>query len=102
MDRQADSSISRKVFILRGGGVGGYDKQVLPYPNQALVFTCLQYKSYKNAPPGWLSGKRTRLMTWWFLSLIPGSGDFSFQRIFSPLTSAEACERSSRWFWKEK
>ena len=24
-----------------------------------------------------------------------------FFRVFSPLTSAEACEKSSRWLWKE-
>ena len=35
-------------------------------------------------------------------SSIPGGGDFSFRRIFSPLTSAEACEKSSWGLWKEK
>ena len=25
-----------------------------------------------------------------------------FSGVFSPLTSAEACEKSSRWLWKEK
>ena len=39
--------------------------------------------------PGWLSGERVGLMTW-FLS-----------GVFSRLTSAEACGKSSWWLWKE-
>ena len=35
------------------------------------------------------------------VSSIPSCGEL-FSRVFSPLTSAEACEKSSRWLWKEK
>ena len=34
------------VCVWDGGG-GGW-KKVQPYPKQALVFTCLQYKSFEN------------------------------------------------------
>ena len=34
------------------------------------------------------------------LSSRPGCGELAF-RVFSPLTSAEACEKSSLWLWKE-
>ena len=47
---------------------------------------------------GWLSGERVGLMTWWceFVEANFLSG------VFSPLNSAEACEKSSRWLWKKK
>ena len=53
------------------------------------------------APPGWLSGERVGLMTWWLRVRSPVEATFLYG-VFSPLTSAEACEKSSRWLWKEK
>ena len=53
------------------------------------------------APPGWLSGERVGLMTWWLLVRSPVEAT-SLSGVFSPLTSAEACGKSSRWLWKEK
>ena len=44
-----------------------------------------------STPPGWFSGEHVRLMTWWLL----------VSSVFLPLTSAEACEKSSQWLWKE-
>ena len=49
-----------------------------------------------NAPPGWISGERVRLRTWWLWvrSLV----EVTFlSGVFSPFTSAEACEKSSWW-----
>ena len=61
----------------------------------------LQLKSYSEiAPPGWLSGERVGLMTWWLWVRSPIEATF-LSGVFSPLTSAEACEKSSRWLWKE-
>ena len=37
---------------------------------------------------------------YWLLAFSPFST--MFLGIFSPLTSAEACEKSSQWLWKEK
>ena len=51
-------------------------------------------------PPGWLSGERIGLMTWWLRVRYPVEANF-LSGVFSPLTSAEVCEKSSRWFWKE-
>ena len=53
------------------------------------------------APPRWLSGERVNLMTWWLRvrSLVEAT---FLSGVFSPLTSAEACEKSSQWLWKEK
>ena len=53
------------------------------------------------APPGWLSGERVGLMTWWLRVRSLVKANF-LSGVFSPLTSAEACEKSGRWFWKEK
>ena len=53
------------------------------------------------APPGWLNGKRVRLMTRWLRVRSPVEATF-LSGVFSPLTSAEACGKSSRWLWKEK
>ena len=53
------------------------------------------------APPGWLSGVRVGLMTWWLSVRSPVEATF-LSGVFSPLTSAEACEKSCRWLWKEK
>ena len=55
---------------------------------------------YGIAPPGWLSGERVGLMTWWLRVRSPVEATF-LSGVFSPLTSAEACEKGSRWLWKE-
>ena len=52
-------------------------------------------------PHGWLSGERVGLMTRWLWVWSPVEATF-LSGVFSPLTSAEACEKSSRWLWKEK
>ena len=52
------------------------------------------------APPKWLSGERIGLMTWWLRVEDPVKAKF-FSAEFSPLTFAEACEKSSQWLWKE-
>ena len=62
--------------------------------------TLSAYTLYR-APPGWLSGERVRLMTWWLRVRFPVEATF-LSGVFSPLTPAEACEKSSRWLWKEK
>ena len=49
----------------------------------------------------WLSGVRVGLMTWWLRVRSPDEATF-LSGVFSPLTSAEACEKSSQWLWKEK
>ena len=54
-----------------------------------------------NAPPGWLSGERVGLMTWWLRVRSPVEAYF-LSKVFSPFTSAEACEKSSWWLWKEE
>ena len=53
------------------------------------------------APPGWLSVEPVWLMTWclWVQSQVEAT---FLSGVFSPLTSAEACEKSSRWLLKEK
>ena len=53
------------------------------------------------APPGWLRGERVGLMTWWLWVRSPVGATF-LSGVFSPSTSAEACEKSSPWLWKEK
>ena len=40
-------------------------------------------------------------MTWWLGVRSPVEATF-LTGVFSPLTSAEACDKSSRWLWKEK
>ena len=40
-------------------------------------------------------------MTWWLWVRFPVEATF-LSGVFSPLTSAEACEKSSWWLWKEK
>ena len=42
------------------------------------------------APPGWLSGERVRLMTWWLQVRSPFEATF-LSGVFSPLISVEAC-----------
>ena len=53
------------------------------------------------APPRWVSGWCVRLQTWWLRVQSPVEVTF-LSGVFLPLTSAEACEKSSRWLWKEK
>ena len=50
-------------------------------------------------PSGWLSGERVLLMTWLVRVRYPFEANI-LSGVFSPLTS-EACEKSSRWLWKE-
>ena len=52
-------------------------------------------------PPGWLSGERVRLMTWWLWVRDPVEANVLSSVFCLPLTSAEACEKSSWWLWKE-
>ena len=52
-------------------------------------------------PPGWLRGERVGIMTWWLRVRSPVEANF-LSGVFSPLTSAKACEKCSRWLWKEK
>ena len=52
------------------------------------------------APPRWFSGERVGLLTWWLSVRSPVEAKF-LSGVFSPLTPAEACEKSSRWLWKE-
>ena len=54
-----------------------------------------------DAPPGWLSGERVGLVTWWLWVRDSDQANF-LSDVFSPLTSAEACEKSSRWLRTEK
>ena len=58
------------------------------------------YFVWENSLPGWLSGKRVGLMNWWLFVRNPVATNFHSD-VFSPLTSAEACEKSSRWFLKK-
>ena len=52
-------------------------------------------------PPGRLSFERVGLMTWWLWVRSTVEANF-LSCVFSLLTSAEACEKSCRWLWKEK
>ena len=54
----------------------------------------------KKASPSWSSGERVGLMIRWLWVRYPVEANI-FSGVFSPLTSAEACEKSSRWLWKE-
>ena len=66
---------------------------------QVYIF---QFKFGLNAgaPPGWLIGECVGSMTWWLRVRDPVESKFLCS-VFSPLTSAEACEKSSQWPWKE-
>ena len=46
--------------------------------------------------PGWLSGERVRLVTWWLWVCDLVEANF-LSGVFLPLTSAEACEKSCWW-----
>ena len=67
------------------------------YPVLQVYFTSLFSITF--APPGWFSGECVLLMTWWLVR-DPVEANF-LSGIFSSLTSAEACEKSSQWLWKE-
>ena len=55
------------------------------------------------ALPVCLNVECVRLINLVVVSWIPASGELAFRRIFaSPLSSAESCEESSQWLWKEK
>ena len=56
--------------------------------------------TFSSALPGCLSGECVGLMTWWLWVWYPVEANF-LSGVFLPLTSAEACEKSSRWLWKE-
>ena len=66
-----------------------------------LFLNSTQPLHYLVGLPGWLSGERVRIMTWWLRVRSPVKVNFLFG-IFSLLTSAKACEKSSRWLLKEK
>ena len=55
---------------------------------------------FSSAPPGWLSGERVGLMTWWLQVRSTVEATF-LSGVFSPLTSAEACEKSSGGFGRK-
>ena len=92
-----------------------FPKCSLPFPGQitsyrsnllsakALDFSkkVLSHVFQSFLPPGWLSGERVGLMTWWLRVRSPVEATF-LSGVFSPLTSAEACGKSSQWLWKEK
>ena len=88
----------------------------IPFSSFSTIFSTLSERELLNSatfisssaaafnldhPPGWLSGERVGLMTWWLRVRSPVEATF-LSGVFSPLTSAEACEKSSRWLWKEK
>ena len=71
------------------------------FVSPVLFNPLLHSPDFLRAPLGWLSGERVRLMTWWLQ--VRSWVEMTFlSGVFSPLTSAEACEKSSRWLWKEK
>ena len=79
-------------------------KNVLENESLYYLFTYLKSMGHDRdlpALPGWLSGERLRLLTWWLGVRYPVHGNF-LCGIFLPLTSAEACEKSSWWLWEEK
>ena len=55
------------------------------------MFCCLQIH---RAPPGWLSDER--VITLWLWVRYPVEGNF-LSGVYSPLTSADYCEKSSKW-----
>ena len=68
-------------------------------PCSALNILDLKWNfQVEKAPPGWLSGERVGLMAWWLWVRSPVKANF-LSGVFSPLTSAEACGKSSRWLW---
>ena len=73
-------------------------EEIACYEQFHLFPQCFQQLS---APPGWLSGECVRLITWWLRVRSPVEATF-LSGVFSPLTSAEACGKSSQWLWKGK
>ena len=64
------------------------------------TITTMTTVSTRPALPRWLSGERVGFMTWWLW--VRGSVEGNFlSGVFLPLASAEECEKSSRWLWKE-
>ena len=76
-------------------------KKKSPFSTIISTLSVTYIFSSANASPGWLSGERVGLMTRWMCVRSPGEATF-LSGVFSPLTSAEACEKSSRWLWKEQ
>ena len=64
------------------------------FSRQNIVFLSIR-------PARWLSGERVELMTSWLWFRSPAEATF-LSGVFLPLPSAEACEKSSWWLWKEK
>ena len=50
--------------------------------------------------PRWLSGEHVGVVTWWLWVRDPDEANF-LSGVFSPLTSAEACEKRIWWLLKE-
>ena len=67
---------------------------------KVIVFTLDSVLSYLCPPCPGLSGERVGLMTWWLRVRVIVEAKF-LSGIFSPLTSAEAYEKSSRWLRKD-
>ena len=67
---------------------------------KTFVSTVMKGNSCKpssfDALPMWLSGERVRFMIWWLRVRSPVEANF-LSGVFSPLTSAEACEKSRQW-----
>ena len=73
------------------------------YTIVCLSFLCTISNStllFHTASPGCLIAERVGLMTWRLRVRYPVEANFLYG-VFSPLTSTEACEKSSRWLWKE-
>ena len=86
------------MMTLRGGVLRMHGRNIRFGQDLNQLFN--GYSSQIQAPPGWLSGERVGLTTWWLRVRSPVEATFP-SGVFSPLTSAEACEKSSRWLWKE-
>ena len=75
------------------------DKLIDDY--KIFTFVAERFHHPSGAPPEWLSGERVGVMTWWLRVRSPVEATF-LSSVFLPLTSAEACEKSSRWLSKGK
>ena len=56
----------------------------------------MEHSESFTALPGWLSVEGVGLITWWLWVWSLGEATF-LSGVFSPLTSAKACEKSSWW-----
>ena len=65
---------------------------------QQLTYSCISCISRPSGVADWRACRTYDLVVG---SSIPGWGEL-VSGIFSPITSAEACEKSIRWLWKEK